>query len=300
MVYENGAKAGVSFNVIMLLWYNGLIFQQNNACATYAWEANTGTWSQTIFPGGFTPPPAVGYTCPGLGGVWTSSSGEKLYSSNQYPLPNPATWWGQIDFYYDAVCSGGGSASYAGNLSLSQSTIGENPLYVSGPSTNTENGQADSYSTFTYTGQLSPGVSLALTGVDCLGNPLTTNWTYDGALYNKPASLALIAGNWATLPNGGTLAIDSNGNITIPDIAQTVYAGCTASGTVTIPNPNYNLYAFTMSFSGCGSGPYEHGNTVTGLLTIDSTAAPAVLEGGAIWDDDDGGAGNTDFYLIRQ
>lgn len=87
-------------------------------------------------------------------------------------------------------------------------------------------------------------------------------------------------------------------------MARTGYAGCTASSTITIPNPNCILYAVTMSFSGCVSGPYEHGDTVTGLLTIDSTAAPAVLEGGAIWkdDDDEGGAGsgNTDFYFIPQ
>jgi hypothetical protein len=283
--------------VILLMLYNGVVYQQNSSCGV--WKASGSTWVPASFPVDLAPPADVGFTCPGIGGVWVSSSGNKLYSSNQSVNPG---WPGPFNFYFDASCSGAAVAS-SGELSLSQATIGQNPLYVTGSNTATSLtanwGATSNFAPFSYTGELSPGVSLVLSSVDCAGNPTTTIWSYDGTLYNNPATPAMIAGSWSWMQTGMNLTIDSLGNITIPNIEQTAAAGCGYSGSVTVLNPNYNLYEISLSFSQCPSGGYEHGVGYAGLLSVDSAQSPVVLEGGVVTNGN-GFGGTGDLYLTRQ
>lgn len=41
VIYENGVAAGVSSNVILLLWYNGAIYQENSSDNWYEWNGTT-------------------------------------------------------------------------------------------------------------------------------------------------------------------------------------------------------------------------------------------------------------------
>jgi hypothetical protein len=184
VVYENGSPFGVSYNVILLLWYNGVIFQQNNNCGV--WYASNGKWLPTQFPGGITAPATVGYTCPGIGGIWTAViAGSSLGTNVLFTTPATinSSWSGPINFFYEAYTAGCvGVANYSGTLSYDNSVAGESPLFASGAGNILNNGSllssdcvSPGYSPNSYTGSLVPGASLSMTQTDSAGNHATIN-----------------------------------------------------------------------------------------------------------------------------
>jgi hypothetical protein len=92
-------------------------------------------------------------------------------------------------------------------------------------------------------------------------------WTYD-SLYTEPSSFATIAGNYTD--SGRTLTIDLNGVLT-----EQEGNGCVLSGQVSVPNPSFNAYTFSLTYTGCGT-PAD-GVAVTGVGTLDTTQTPNVL-----------------------
>jgi hypothetical protein len=76
VVYENGAKAGYTANVTLLLYYNGAIYQQNNAGGWWQWSG--GTWAvlggdpRSPTP---TPTPTPIGSCPAPNGTITADTG---------------------------------------------------------------------------------------------------------------------------------------------------------------------------------------------------------------------------------
>jgi hypothetical protein len=306
VVYENGAAAGASNNVIMLLWYNGLIFQQNSTCGTWAWAAANGPWNQTAFPGGFTPPATVGYTCPGVGGIWTASSPNAVGMLLTSQTSVSSGWPGPISLFYQmtipaCVNNPGNITGFTGSLAITNSTVGESPLYVSGTQTiGSDDCAGGAYAPGnTFTGSLVPASTLSLTETDTSYSvSYTTSWTFDANLYNQPSSLDSLAGTWNDTTDVDTLTISPAGVMTESNL-QAMYAGCTVSGQVSIINQYYNLYSFILDWEHCPSGPYEHGVALTGLLFLDTSTSPVQLIGGGI-STNDGGAYNLAFQAADQ
>ncbi|MDG0022924.1 hypothetical protein [Trinickia sp. Y13] len=78
-IYKNGTKDPYSYNVIMLLWYGGYVYQENTSKAFYKWTGST--WTQSLDPrlggtsaDGTTIPPAS-YIIDKQNNQWTLSGG---------------------------------------------------------------------------------------------------------------------------------------------------------------------------------------------------------------------------------
>jgi hypothetical protein len=96
----------------------------------------------------------------------------------------------------------------------------------------------------------------------------TLDLTFD-ALYNRPSSLAMVAGSY-TFSGGtcGDLGIGSDGSITghICTVAD-------ISGQISVINPAYNLYRVHLTVTAHNGS----GNDVDGLATMQNTASPSLL-----------------------
>jgi hypothetical protein len=75
-------------------------------------------------------------------------------------------------------------------------------------------------------------------------------FTYDATRSNRPASLALVAGSYVT-SGQSALAINSNGVMTLNSPNG---PNCVGNGQVSVPDASRNVYAWSMTFSGCTSG----------------------------------------------
>jgi hypothetical protein len=80
------------------------------------------------------------------------------------------------------------------------------------------------------------------------GESATFSLSYQGAFYERPASLAILQGSYsATHPKGTVSAVvEADGTITIT-YPQPV--GCVLSGTVTVPHSNRNYYRVTGTYN---------------------------------------------------
>jgi hypothetical protein len=100
--------------------------------------------------------------------------------------------------------------------------------------------------------------------------------TYDAG-YEQPSALATIAGNYTNIKTPGTdvLSISSAGDLSYTD---PLTSQCTASGTVTIIDATYSVYAAQMSFSNCTNAfAYLNGVSIQGLANVDSSTSPRPL-----------------------
>lgn len=122
----------------------------------------------------------------------------------------------------------------------------------------------------TVSGTVSTRVSMQLTSVcvDAAGASTTTSLTfmYD-ARYEADSSLAAISGNYTLSVNSATNTLNINGDGTLFGMYDNG-PRCTLNGTVSIPNPDFNLYRFELLFSNCTAlaSRYE-GVTMIGLAT---------------------------------
>ena len=115
---------------------------------------------------------------------------------------------------------------------------------------------------------------LTVTGTFTTANNTTSNVSmnvqYDAG-YEADSSLATVDGNFTSPPPApGTDVLNlNNGQLT-----YTATATCTANGTVSIIDAQYNLYNvdFTYGAAGCGA---QNGLRLQGLLAIDVTVNPA-------------------------
>jgi hypothetical protein len=258
----------------MLLWYNGIIYQQNSACGV--WYATGGSWTQTPFPGGVAPPAAVGYTCPGLGGIWTGTPAAGVTAimfSSPVALPQFSAC-SSFNFYFSETPG----QLFTGSIN-NNSVIGSNPLSISG------SGSAGSCSidgqSGTLSGTLDPGSSLTLanTGSD----QFTISWQFDN-LYNQPSSFAAVAGTWFNNADGSTLNIDSTGAIVESNVPGgfSTFPPCTVTGQISILNQYYNLYSISLTGTACPPGQGQYGWILSGFLTVDNAATPNQLIGGGL------------------
>ena len=267
-IYENGSPYGTSSNVILLLWYNGIIYQQNSACGV--WYATGGSWTQTPFPEGVAPPAAVGYTCPGIGGIWTATpaAGVTAIMFSSPVALQSASYCGSFNFSFSETPG----QLFTGSIN-NNSVIGSNPLSISG------SGSCEQSDTLS--GTLKPGSSLTLasTGSD----QFTISWQFD-KLYNQPSSFAAVAGTWFNNADGSTLNIDSTGAIVESNVPGgfSTFPPCTVTGQVSILNQYYNLYSISLTWTACPPGQGQHGWYLVGFLTVDNAGTPNQLIGGGL------------------
>lgn len=332
VVYENGETAGLSYNVMLLLFYNNQVYQQTNSCGVYiAGNVNSGsnavTWTAVQMPSGamYQIPASVLAQCPGMGGVWTASyftnigPNEGISSTTGVMLSSavPFTSNSSSTFFY--VVDGGVDVGtnceslYSGNLIASSAPLGQgqsNGFTGSGLFTpnnsNCENtlSQADSFS-----GTLYPGSSIQTT--DDFAN---IYWSMAG-LYSYPqvqevyfqfSSFAAIAGTWKNI-DGSVFAIDGNGVITVTG-SQYGGGACVVTGQVSLMNQTYagadfgayNMYSITVNWGINTHGDCEHGASMTGLIYLDNTVSPSQLIGGGQLEGFDGYDGNMLIQATQQ
>lgn len=121
------------------------------------------------------------------------------------------------------------------------------------------------------------GTSQARTDSGAVSNG-TVNLRFN-AVYNRPSSLATIAGNFREPTSGAIVSISSNGTA----FSQDATTGCVLNGTVSIINATYNAYRVQWTYSSCrGTAASLNGVTFRGLGTLDNTSAPEALVLGAV------------------
>jgi hypothetical protein len=177
------------------------------------------------------------------------------------------------------------------------------PFAVTGTGMRGADSECDESETQTYYGTLVPGATLSLTAYDESPiNPttvVTTDWVFN-PIYDQPSSFTAIAGTWVNA-DGSTLNIDTGGLMSVtnlpPDPATT---GCVVTGAVSLIDPNYNLYAYSMTWNNCPGGGLEHGLFITALVAIDATVSPTQLIGGGLQTDGEGGAANVPISAVLQ
>lgn len=207
-----------------------------------------------------------------LGGAWTATppSGASAAMLSDYVG----------DFFY-ATAASGCTNLFQGALTPLDSADATSGYgeFSSAPSSCGGNPQSE-----TYSGSLSPGVSLTLTNTGAtsgIGVPI--NWTDNVSIFNQPSNLALLAGSWTT-PNGDTIAIDASGNLS----GSLDTSGCSVTGRLSIIDPATNVYRLGLAYSGCASIPPDlsgfvtdvaglDGATVTGLASLNTSVTPAQL-----------------------
>jgi hypothetical protein len=104
-IYKNGIKDPYSYNVSMLLWYNGSVYQENTSGNFYQWTGST--WVQCLDPrlGGpsadGTAIPPASYIIDKSNNIWTLSNGYIYKNSVKDPYSYNVSlllWYGGLIF----------------------------------------------------------------------------------------------------------------------------------------------------------------------------------------------------------
>ena len=93
-------------------------------------------------------------------------------------------------------------------------------------------------------------------------------------LYNRDASLAIIAGVYET-PEGSILSIASDGVIFVQDAVT----GCVTNGQVGMTLSNANMYSYEYEINNCtGADVIWNGSSFAGLAVLDDSLSPESLQ----------------------
>jgi hypothetical protein len=227
-------------------------------------------------PSSGSPPPTMDQS---IGGIWTAKFTQSLGNFQLDPFTARAIATEDGDFYVFALNVAGCADLSFGKANVTGSTVTATLIWglidwtdVNGTPPNCVQSDGSTSGTGSITGTVAQQSSLTLTEADItakgfgLGSE-TATWTYD-PLYSQPSSLATIAGNYTD--SGRTLTIDLNGVLT-----EQEGNGCVLNGQVSVPNPSFNAYTFSLTYTGC-SAPVD-GIPVTGVGTLDTTQSPNIL-----------------------
>lgn len=304
VVYENGATAGNSSGVIMLVITNDVVYQQNNLCGVWSYNPSNQTWTQTSMPSSlaYQIPLSVDVQCPAIGGVWTAQN---------YVYPAGTKYNGTMlsstsgEFYYILDNNAGCVNFYAGNLSVVQSTQptdsnstnelvqGNGSISGCGINVGAQNLGA-SPDVFNADNMFQSMTMYDNQGVFTANEPLY--WTqlgiYDtsGAVFYGISKITNLVGTYAVPNSTDTITIEPDGSFT----RQYALFNCVVVGNITLDNqpyPNatigsYNIYSFTATFTcadnivamDAGPGATE---TEQGLMALDGSQ---LIVGGSITD----------------
>ena len=258
-------------NVILLLWYNGIIYQQNSSCGV--WEFVNANWTLTTLPiqsyylgpinSGPTIPTSVLNQCPGMGGAWYRIGGDGGY------VHTISTAQGEVfsvSNFHDQYC----------------------PTFLYGTVSNANN-------VLTGTGFRIP----QLTGRCLVPNPSPVQINLNGSIgprggldlppfvggyyiydYEIPfASLALAQGTYTV--NGDTMTIDLNGIVNLQEAAT----GCTFTGQVSVLGEYDSIYRINVTANNCVTQPTWNGMPEQGIIQL---GMPPKAFGGTIFVDTTG------------
>jgi hypothetical protein len=141
----------------------------------------------------------------------------------------------------------------------------------------------------TYTGSVSAQQSLNLTFTDPSDLYISTspyNMSYD-SIYNQPASLSAVSGNYLGVGFSGYS--DYGGTLTISGSSLTIGSGeCPISGTIA-PHGTVNVFDVSFTDTHCGNGNAP--NTYTGILFQTSGKFSGYIEIVAV-------SGNTPYFYM--
>jgi hypothetical protein len=210
-----------SSNVILMLYYNAGIYQQNSACGV--WEYVNANWTLTTLPiqssyggpqnSGPTIPVSVLNQCPGVGGAWYSGAADGGYvhtistaQGEMFSVAGPSDQW-CITFTY-------GTVSNVNNVL-------DGTGFALPPRTTLTGCSVLNPSAVQISGTVNPRVYLNLPGV------AGGNYVVD---YEIPlASLSVAQGTY-TVNTSDTMTIDLNGIVNLQEAAT----GCTFTGQVSV------------------------------------------------------------------
>jgi Immunoglobulin domain len=209
------------------------------------------------------------------GGIWVGTD-----SSYTFTVLGLVAETGELFFSDTGVTSNG--VYYVGQFTSEGNAINANVDAITAPFSiypdRGTTGTGDLDGTITERTSFDGGSSIT-TGPDAIGGgrvwPSTFSVTFSSQ-YNRASSLAIIAGNYGA----GSLAltISSDGVLS----AQDSGTGCTINGNVATIDPNYNMYAVTLSTVNCAAEfNVPDGAQLKGLATLNNSQSPEYLVIGA-------------------
>jgi len=207
-----------------------------------------------------------------LGGIWT---GTLTVNGTAYTAYAMSTETGELALLENDTASGFG-AQYWGTISASTDQLSGSVSgavldqafpYSDGSfrGTGTVSGTIHQRSSVTATIAFTTSLATAISGQLSLA--------YDSS-YEQASSLATISGNYTNRKTPGTdvLSISSAGELTYTDPFTTQ---CMATGTVSIVNASYSVYAGEMTFGNCNNAyAFLNGVSIQGLGTVNPAATP--------------------------
>ncbi|MCZ8130766.1 MAG: hypothetical protein O9284_05640 [Steroidobacteraceae bacterium] len=218
-------------------------------------------------PGGLSgvtpPPPAPAPAPPSPGGIWRGTN-----PATNLQLLGLVTETGEYHFLQEDGVQYFGTVAVAANGAASGTFTGVVPFGFTFPD-----------GSLTGTGTITSGTVTARSRLQLS----TSFWTSRGTtttsaftlnfdpLYNRPSSLATIAGNYRDPDTGAVINVNGNGVI----FSQDPLSGCVINGSVALINASFNAYRIEYRFSGCrGADVALNGTTARGLGTLDNTVSP--------------------------
>jgi hypothetical protein len=247
-IYQDGIVLSESSNVILMLYYNDGIYQQNSACGV--WEYLGGSnWSQTTLPFSGGPfvinpntdpaiPVSVLNVCPGMGGMWVQQGGQ---GATNYMISTSAGEFFSINRNNGYGCP----ELYYGDLSNSNDVLSGSGFTAKVASQYPDLGGgicAGVASPIAFTGVVTPRSTTSL-GVA----PSTVGSGGDYVLdYETPPSLSAVAGTHA-LQSGDVMMIATDGTLSL----QQSVTGCSFNGQISILDPFHSVYRLNVTATNC-------------------------------------------------
>jgi hypothetical protein len=197
------------------------------------------------------------------GGIWTG-----IDSFTNLQLIGLVTETGEFHFLRSDNLQTFGTVSVSGN-NVSGNLTGATPVGTSFP-----DGSTTGTGTFSGTVQARSSLTGTVTFRTAGGTSTTSNISLTfNPIYNRPSSLATIAGNYRDPSTNAVISVTSNGAV----FEQDAVTGCVINGTISIINATYNAYGVQYTFASCrGSYTILNGTTANGIGTLDNTVSPEV------------------------
>jgi hypothetical protein len=303
-VFENGVVWSGSQNVILLLYYEGVIYQQNNACGV--WEYVNASWTLTTLPitlgypytntaPNTNPdiPPSVLNTCPGMGGSWVELGGD---GSSSLMIST-----GAGEFFIRQTQSGVSCTilSYA-NSSTMQTGVSVSGIVFDGPGFTTTDRVVDpsvacsvvkngggTATAVQFSGNVTPRISISVS-IGGVGSNTFDYGSFDGTgadTYEIPmASLAVAQGTYTVNDNAispDTVIVGLDGTFSLQEAAT----GCTFKGKVSVLDSFHNIYRLNVTATNCTTLTSWNGVPEQGIIEL---GEPPAAFGGTTFVDTNG------------
>jgi hypothetical protein len=255
-IYQDGIVLSESSNVILMLYYNAGIYQQNSACGV--WEYVNANWTLTTLPiqssyggpqnSGPTIPVSVLNQCPGMGGAWYSPGPDGAYTHTI------TTAQGELfSVGYPGIQ---GCTTFAYGTVSNVNNVLNGTGFALPPHTSLGGCSMLNPSAVQISGSVNPRVSLNLSGV-----PAGYSYVAD---YEIPlASLSVAQGTY-TVNTSDTMTIDLNGIVNLQEAAT----GCTFTGQVSVLGQFNSIYRINVTANNCVTLPTWNGMPEQGIIQL--------------------------------